>query len=109
MTTKDTSQSQQKTASQGAQAAFPVDPSAAMSAGFDTWARWTREGVARMQALSEELAKLESASYERTRTATDELAQLVTDSLSYANQIGAEWRKLTLEATRRGADMITRS
>lgn len=105
MSNKETSQAQQKPQA----TPFPVDPAAAVTAGLDTWASLTREGVSRMQAFFDEFAKLEASQYERTRSAADEMAKLVGDTFSYANQLSGEWRKLTLEATRRSTEMLTRS
>jgi outer membrane receptor for monomeric catechols len=106
MSTKETSQSQQKTAQ--APNPTPFDPTAAMTSGLETWAKLTQEGVSRMQALFDELAKLEAKQYEATRTAADEMTKLVGDTFSYANQMTSEWRKLTLEATRRSSEMLAR-
>lgn len=106
MSNKENSQAQQKNQTANP---FPFDPSAAFATGLDTWARMTQEGLHRMQAFFDELAKLEGSQYERTRTAADEVAKLVGDTFSYANQMTNEWRKLTLEATRRSTEMFTRS
>jgi hypothetical protein len=107
MSNKNDSQSQQK--AQASNPSFPADPSAVFAAGVDTWAKLTREGVTKMQALFDELAKLEAQSYERTRSAADEMAKLMGDTFSYANQMTSEWRKLTLEATRRSTEMLARA
>lgn len=74
-----------------------------------TKAAWTRavdDGVARMTAALEESAKLETKGAEQVTQAIDELAKLQKDSLAYALQLGAEWRKLALEATRRTAELF---
>lgn len=105
MSNKDTSQAQQK---RDGGAALPFDPSAAFSSGLEAWAKMTQEGVTRMQSFFDELAKLETSHYERTRSAADEMTKLVGDTFAYANQLSSEWRKLTLEATRRGTEALSR-
>ena len=42
-----------------------------------------------------------------SRKAIDEMAKLSRDSVDYFGQLSAEWRKLTLEATRKAAELLT--
>jgi hypothetical protein len=41
---------------------------------------------------------------QRARTAVNDLAKLASDSIGYAAQLSAEWRKMALDAGRRAAD-----
>ncbi len=107
MSDKKTSQSQQDAGNPAP--SFPADPAAALSAGMDQWARMSEQGVKRMRAAFDELAAFEAKGYERARSAADELTKLASDSVAYMNQIASEWRRLTLDAARKGADMMSRS
>ncbi len=56
----------------------------------------------------DELAKLENLVYERAKAATADFAKLTNDSIAYATQLSAEWRKLGLEATKRVTESFAR-
>jgi len=70
------------------------------------FARLSQDAVARMQAFYDELARWEGKAYERATQANEQLAAMASDTMTYLTQLGAEWRALTLEATRRGADIL---
>jgi hypothetical protein len=63
-----------------------------------------RDQIARTQGLMEELSVYESVAMQRARTAVNDLAKLASDSIGYAAQLSAEWRKMALDAGRRAAD-----
>ncbi len=73
---------------------------------LDVWVKMTNEQVARMDQMAEQLHKLNGQTVERTREAIDETARLMKESLSYATQLSTEWRKITLDATKKAADMV---
>lgn len=80
--------------------------------GFDPMemvSRLTAENVARLQSLYDELASWESKAYDRAKSAADQMAELANESFQYASKLTAEWRELTLEATRRSTDLLRRS
>ncbi|MBM4376832.1 MAG: hypothetical protein FJ095_17255 [Deltaproteobacteria bacterium] len=70
------------------------------------WSKAMDDGVARISAAWEEAAKLEAKGVEHATTAIEELAKLQKDSLDYMVQLGGEWRKLALEATKRTAELF---
>ncbi|MBM4358647.1 MAG: hypothetical protein FJ096_11125 [Deltaproteobacteria bacterium] len=72
----------------------------------NTWTKAVDDGVARLSAAMEEGAKLESKGVAQATQAIEELAKLQRDSLGYLVQLSAEWRKLTLEATKRTAELF---
>lgn len=94
--TPTSSQTQQTNGSNGAAAAF--DP-------MQTWTRLTQENIVRVQALYDELAAWEAKAYDRAKQTADQLADLANESLAYASKLAGEWRALTLEATRKAAEM----
>jgi len=75
---------------------------------FDQWAQIARDNLSRLQsqinAYWDELAGYENAMYERARAATTDLAALAQESIAYASAMTAEWRKMSVEATRRVAE-----
>jgi hypothetical protein len=98
MAKETTSQSQKK------QPAF--DPVVPLVMGVDAWARIAEESMGRMQSYYDELAKLENNAYAKAQQYMSNFNQFMTDSASYANDIAAEWRKLTIDATRRTAELF---
>ena len=101
MTEKTTSQSQQ---SQTKQPGF--DPSIPMAMGMEAWARISQEGMARFQSMYDELVKLEATAHTRMTQYANDFSVLATESATYAAQLAAEWRKLTLDATKRAGEMF---
>jgi hypothetical protein len=61
----------------------------------------------RANSFQDELGRLEQKGIEQARAAVDEAAKLAKESLTYAAQLGAEWRKMAIEATRRATEMMT--
>jgi hypothetical protein len=52
----------------------------------------------------DELSAFENAMYERTRAASADLAALAAESIAYVSALSAEWRKMSIDATRRMAE-----
>jgi hypothetical protein len=110
MSTKDTSQTQQKAAApraDGKQIDPVNDPFGAMATGMEAWGKLAQDGMQRVQSFYDELATFEAASYERAKAAGTQWAELVTDTVSYMAQMTAEWRTITLEATRRSGELLS--
>lgn len=74
---------------------------------FDVWSQLAREHLARLESLSEQVGKLQGQGVQRAHQAIDESAKLMKASMDYATELGAEWRKLGLEATRKTAEIMT--
>lgn len=74
------------------------DPFAQMTKALEAWQKMTQESIERATAFYGEVDKLEAKGVERTTVAIDELSVNFKETLAYAAQLGAEWRKLTLEA-----------
>jgi len=71
------------------------------------WKKMVDDQVAKTVALHDELAKLEAQRSEQAAQAIEEMGRMARESLSYMGQLSAEWRKLSLEATKRAADMMS--
>ncbi len=72
----------------------------------DTQAAWKKmvdDQIARMELGFAEVARAQEQALTQSRQAIDEVAKLSKESLDYMGQLSAEWRKLTLEATRNAA------
>ena len=70
----------------------------------EAFTQMVRDQIARTQGLMDELAVYEGVAMQRARTAVNDLAKLTSDSIGYAAQLSAEWRKMALDAGRRAAD-----
>lgn len=73
----------------------------------DAWTKMMAEHTARMEGAAAEAARLEAMASEHAKTAITEMAKLSTDTLAYYGQLTAEWRKLSLEATRRMTGLVS--
>ncbi len=71
------------------------------------WKKIVDDSIARMEQGYAEIARAQEQALEHNRQAIDEMAKLQKDSLQYFGQLAAEWRKLTLEATRKTAELFT--
>ncbi|MDF2695609.1 MAG: hypothetical protein K0S65_3992 [Labilithrix sp.] len=74
------------------------DPFAQWGKVFETWQKMTDDSVARATAFYAEVEKAEAKRVERVESAIEEMAKLQKESLAYSVQLGAELRKLSLEA-----------
>lgn len=77
-----------------------------MQQGMAAWKTLVEEQLGRWSAVQEELAKAEARQAEQVRSAIDEHARLVKESLAYAAQLSSEWRRLTLDAARRTSTFV---
>lgn len=66
----------------------------------NTFKKLVDDQVGRVESGYEEVAKIEKKNAEQTRDAMDEMARLSKDTMTYALAMSAEWRKLSLEATK---------
>lgn len=61
----------------------------------------------RVEAFYAQLADLETKALEQHKTAIEESARLSRESIAYGATLAAEWRKASLEATRRTLEMMS--
>lgn len=66
-----------------------------------------QHGSEMFQNLVDEMAKLEEKGMAQARAGIDEAAKLWKESLGYAAQLNAEWRRLSLEAVRRASELVS--
>ncbi|MBI2389371.1 MAG: hypothetical protein HYV09_07220 [Deltaproteobacteria bacterium] len=62
--------------------------------------------LARVEAFYNQLAELETKALEQHKNAIEESARLSRESIAYGATLAAEWRKASLEATRRTFEMM---
>ena len=74
--------------------------------GMAVWKKMVEEQLQRFAAVQDEMAKAEQRHAEQVRAAIDEHARMMKESLAYAAQLSSEWRKLSLDAARRSADVV---
>jgi hypothetical protein len=65
------------------------------------------EHMARVEAVSDEIAKLQQKTFAQVQSATAEAFKLWTGSFEYGAQLSAEYRKLALETARQGFAIAT--
>ena len=83
------------------------DPFAHMTKAFEQWQKMTEESIARATSFYGEVDKLEAKGIERTTVAIDEVAVNVKETLAYSSQLGAEWRRLSMEAIKNATAAFT--
>ena len=79
------------------------DPFAGMTKAFEQWQKMTEESIARATAFYGEVDKLEAKGVERTTVAIDEVAVNFKETLAYGAQLGAEWRRLSMDAVKKAS------
>jgi hypothetical protein len=73
------------------------------------FAKTAAEQLGRTEAAFAEYAKLEEQMLEQARVGIEESARLTKESLVYASSLMAQWRRFSLEAVRRTADMFPKA
>ena len=73
------------------------------------WKRMVDENTGRVESIYAEMAKVEDKGVERLHSAVDESARLMKDSFTWYSELSAEWRKMSLDATRRTAELFLRT
>jgi hypothetical protein len=79
------------------------EPFAHMTKAFEQWQKMTQDSIARATAFYGEVDKLEAKGVERTTVAIDEVAVNFKETLAYGAQLGAEWRKLSMDAIKQAS------
>ncbi|OJY28571.1 MAG: hypothetical protein BGO98_05725 [Myxococcales bacterium 68-20] len=75
-----------------------LDPFAQWGKVFEMWQKLTDDSIARATAFCAEVEKAEAKRVERAATAIEEIAKLQKETLAYGAQLGAELRKVSLDA-----------
>jgi hypothetical protein len=83
------------------------EPFAQMTKMFETWQKMADESAARAGAFYAEMAKAEAKRVERADAAIDEIARFQKETLAYGMQLGAELRKMSLEAFQQATSLAT--
>jgi len=82
-----------------------IDPMGNFEKAFEVWRKVTDDSIARMTAFYAEFDKIEARNLERAESAMHEVTKLTKDTLAYNAQLGAEWRRLSLEALTRASEV----
>lgn len=75
--------------------------------GFGMWKKAWDDHVTRVNAIFGEVNKLEQKNAEQFTNAVDEVAKMTRENLAYATQLTSEWRKLSLETTKKAASFVS--
>lgn len=76
------------------------------TAAGSAWTKAWFEPLERIEAVYEQMAKMQSASLDQARKNVDEAARLAKESIAYAEQLTAQWRALSFDAAKRTAEMF---
>jgi hypothetical protein len=71
------------------------------------WKKMVDDQVARAEQVYAEVARVQEQALARNRQAIDDMAKLGRDSVDYVGQLSASFCKLTLEATKKAAELVT--
>ncbi len=80
-----------------------TDPFAPVAKAFETWQKMADDSFARAAAFYAQIDEIEAKNVERTEKAFQEMAKLTKETLAYSAQLGAEWRKISLESMKSAA------
>lgn len=97
MATRKTSQTQQSAA--------PENPFAALP-GVEMWRAMMEAQTQRFEQMIGEMERLEKERHERALSAIDDMTKLVKSGIDYQAQLTEQWRQLSLDAARKGAQMM---
>jgi hypothetical protein len=70
------------------------------------WKKAIEDAFGRTTSFYEEVAKADAKRSEQATQVVDEMAKLTKESFAYASALGAEWRRLSLEAMKRSTEMF---
>ncbi len=63
----------------------------------------------RVRSTIHEVEKLQDRGIEQTRSLVETATRITQEQIAFAEQVGTEWRKLMLAATRSATDLLTRT
>ena len=74
--------------------------------GMDSFKRATDEQLSRLTQMLDEAAKLQTRWFESTTQSANESGELVKSSIKYFNELSTEWRRISLEGTKKAIELI---
>jgi len=75
--------------------------------GVDALRKMADENMARTHTMMEEFGKFEASSREQMSKAIDAAERMMNESLNYAAQLSAEWRRASFDAAQKTIEMMT--
>ncbi|MBX3231317.1 MAG: hypothetical protein KIT84_10270 [Labilithrix sp.] len=86
-----------------------LNPFTQMGKMMETWTKMAEDSASRASAFWAEMEKADSQRVERASAAIDEVARLQKESLAYGARVGAEMRKLSVDAMKQVTSLVTKS
>jgi hypothetical protein len=83
------------------------DPFAQWGQVFETWQKIAEDSIARTNAFYAEIEKAEAKRIAHVESTIDEMARFQKQTMAYGAQLGAEWRKMSLEAFQKAQATFT--
>ncbi len=79
------------------------DPFGPWGKAFEAWQRMADDSIARASSLYAEIEKAGTKSMSQAESTIDEVARFQKESLAYSAKLGADLRKVSLEALQTAA------
>jgi hypothetical protein len=79
------------------------DPFSQWGKVFQAWQKLGEDSMVRANAFFAEVEKAEAKRIERAESAIEEMARIQKETIAYGAQLGAEWRKVSLDAFQKAA------
>lgn len=83
------------------------DPMGMFGKMTETFTKLAEESTSRATAFWSEIEKADATRIERTSSAIDEMARLQKETLAYSAKMGAELRKISLDAMKQVASFAS--
>ena len=96
-----------KKPSQEQQTDAPFSPSVPVIPGLEAWRHLVEGQMAMVDSALSVVTRLEPQGTQRTVEAVDAYTELVKQSLRYASEGAAEWRKLMRDTLRRSTETVS--
>lgn len=74
---------------------------------MDAFAKMSAEQLERMEQMTAQFEEMQQKTLARAYEAIDESARLMKESIAYTVKLSEEWRKITVDATKKAAEAST--
>jgi hypothetical protein len=71
------------------------------------WKKMVDDQIGRTELAYAEMARIQEQVLTHNKQAIDDMAKLTKDSVDYFAELSSQWRKLTLEVTRKAVDLAS--
>ena len=76
--------------------------------GTDVFKKATDESLNRIGQMLDEATKMQAKFFEASTQSIDESSELAKTSIKYVTELSTEWRRISLESTRKAMELFAR-